>query len=242
MRYDLRLPIFSGGLRKGLRGRVYGITFLLVAATLSPVAITQTKPRSVRVFPGKLDSEDLPLSGARLCVAPKFSPCFVMPSMSPKGSKPGFYQFGLTPQWKLLHAPPGETLLLFSATFSGGGSGTLTRYAILREDGGKITNLLPDVVLTNASEEAIWKDPKLSAYPIFVTADFDWDMDAGETHFSQHRYFVRVWRFDQKRDLYAEAIAYRTSRKYDSLDDADTINVISPERPEILRRLQRLIP
>ncbi len=132
---------------------------------------------------------------------------------------------------------------MFNATFSGGGSGTLTRYTILRAEGGHVVNLLPDkVALTNASEHAIWTNIKLSPYPILVTADFDWDFDAGETHFARHHYFVSAWRFDSENNLYEKAFVYRTAKKYDSLDDADTINVIAPEHAEILRRLASLNP
>jgi len=214
----------------------------MILATVLPAAAQTPSTAPVHVFVGKVDADGLPISAARLCIGSAPSQCFAMPSMSPKGEKPGFYQFGFDPHWKVLRVPGGKTSLLFSATFSGGGSGTLTRYAILRADERHITNLLPEVALTNASEEAVWKDSNLSPYPVLVTADFDWDMAAGETHFAKHRYFVNVYRFDTKQDVYVNAITYRTSKKYDSLDDADTIHVIAPERSEILRRLNHLVP
>jgi hypothetical protein len=160
--------------------------------------------------------------------------------MSPKGEKLGFYQFGLEPHWKLLPALNGATWLLFSATFSGGGSGTLTRYAILRPEENRFINLLPDFALTNQSDEAIWNEPALSPYPLLIAADFIWDFDAGETHFSRHRFAVEAWRFDISQDRYVLAFSYKTMKKYLGLDESDSANVIKPERAEILRRLVAL--
>ena len=160
-----------------------------------------------------------------------------MPASSPKGESPGFYQFGLEPTMKRLPLEGGGSWLLFSAMFSGGGSGTLTRYAILRMDGSQIINLLPDVALTNNSDNAVWNEPDLSSFPLFVDADYIWNFKAGETHFSKHFFAVEVWRFDPSKDRYVRALRYKTNKRYNGLDAADSVNVITPERPEILRRL-----
>lgn len=129
---------------------------------------------------------------------------------------------------------------MFSAMFSGGGSGTLTRFAILRMDGTHISNLLPNVALTNNSDNAVWNEPDLSPFPLFVDADYIWNFKAGETHFSKHFFAVEVWRFDPSKDHYVRALTYKTAKRYNGLDAADTINVITPERSEILRRLKSL--
>lgn len=169
-----------------------------------------------------------------------------MPPLSPKGEKPGFYQFGLSPGWQRLAVPNGGTWILFSATFSGGGSGTLTRYAILRSESlgasPRLINLLPGVALTNNSDHAIWNDRKLSPFPLFITADFIWDFEAGESHFSQHRFLVKVWRFDPSKGRYVLALSYKTVKKYVGLDASDAVNVIAPERGEIVRRLRGATP
>ena len=161
-----------------------------------------------------------------------------MSASAPKGEAPGFYQFGLEPKMKRLPLPNGDSWLLFSATFSGGGSGTLTRYAILRKDGSHLINLLPEVALTNNSDHAIWNEPELSKYPLFVTADFIWDFKTGETHFNKHLFNIEVWQFDLAKDHYVRAPSYTTKKKYYGLDAGDSIVVIAPERSEIVRRLR----
>jgi hypothetical protein len=206
--------------------------FLLLTALMAP-ALAQSSPFSL--IAGKTDADGFPLTGASFCLESTKRACFQMPNLR---NSDVTYQFGLEPHARALPQTGAKTWFLFDAMFSGGGSGTLTRYAILGKDNDHIVNLLPDVALTNASEYAIWTNVNLSPYPILVTADFDWDMAAGETHFARHHYFVSVWRFNSKQNLYAKALTYRTAKKYDSLDDADTINVIAPERAEILRRLK----
>jgi hypothetical protein len=211
--------------------------WFLLLATLLASALAQSP--MFTLIAGKTDADGFPLTGASFCLESAKGDCFQMPDLR---NSDVTYQFGLEPHARNLPQTGTTPWFLFDAMFSGGGSGTLTRYAILSTDNGHIVNLLPDVALTNASEYAIWTNLKLSPYPIVVTADFDWDMAAGETHFAKHHYFVSVWRFDPKRNVYIKALTYRTAKKYDSLDDADTINVIAPERPEILRRLTNLIP
>jgi hypothetical protein len=103
-----------------------------------------------------------------------------------------------------------------------------------------LSNVLPYVALTNNSDEAVWDEPKISLYPLLVTADFIWDFKAGETHFSRHRFTIQVWRFDRAKGRYLLALFYKTTRKYDGLDASDSVNVIAPERAEILRRLRSL--
>lgn len=216
---------------------------LILAIVFGGCALTQSPSNassfpSAKVFDGKLDTDGLPTSGARLCVEPTLRNCFQMPASSPKGEPPGFYQFGLEPSMKPLPVKGGGSWLLFSATFSGGGSGTLTRFAILRMDGTHINNLLPNVALTNNSDNAVWNEPDLSPFPLFVDADYIWNFKVGETHFSKHFFAVEVWRFDPSKDHYSRALTYKTSKRYDGLDAADPINVIAPERSEILRRLK----
>ena len=207
---------------------------LLTMFTVSALA----QARKLTLSAGKTDADGFPLTGASFCLESPQTLCYQMPDLK---NGDVTYQFGLEPHAEVLPQAKAGPWFLFSATFSGGGSGTLTRYTILCTEVSHIVNLLPDnVALTNASEHAIWTNIELSPYPILVTADFDWDFDAGETHFARHHYFVNAWRFDPKKNLYEKAFAYRTAKKYDSLDDADTINVIDPERPEILRRLAAL--
>lgn len=214
------------------------ILLLLVAATLASGQDLQST-----VSPGKTDADGWPTSGATLCLTDLPSVCFQMPD---EHAGDVTYQFGLDPHSVPLNWPERRTALLFDATFSAGGSGSLTRYAILREDGSgsatHLSNILPYVALTNNSDEAVWEEPQISHYPVLVTADFIWNFKAGETHFSKHLFNIEVWEFEPDRDRYVRVLAYTTKKKYDGLDAADPINVIRPERPEILRRLHSLNP
>jgi hypothetical protein len=106
----------------------------------------------------------------------------------------------------------GGSWVFFSATFSAGGSGTLTRLAILEYQSGEgksgaLVNLLPYVGLTNVSQHALWTVPNASPYPLLIVADFIWG--SGETHFPPHHYAVEAWRF--RTDLGAWAGASRDS-------------------------------
>lgn len=160
-----------------------------------------------------------------------------MPAETASGTQV-VYEFGLEPHAQRLQSVDGGAWVLFSAMFYGGGSGTLTRFAILRysDDGttAKIDNLLPWVGATNVSQWAVWTVTGASSYPIFVHADFLWGK--GETHFESHFYRVEAWRFDPGSDRYERVFEYQTSKKYGGGDDTP-IRVLAPERGEIIRRL-----
>jgi hypothetical protein len=192
---------------------------------------------SFKLLPGATDSDGLPTAGAKLCLAKPARACFQMPSKKDETSASVVYEFGLSPLSERLPLPGGGSFILFSSEFSGGGSGTLNRLAILRfELNGKIVNLLPFVGVTNQSEHAVWQIPAASSFPVLVIADFYW-MD-GETHFSDHLYTVTAYRFSADKDCYVEALSYRTSKKYRGLDKVDQVHVLNSERAEILRRLE----
>jgi hypothetical protein len=191
-----------------------------------------------RLISGKVDSDGLPISGARLCLLKPADSCYLMPSQAASSSNSSVYEFGRDPRSERLPLKDGGSLVFFSAQFDGGGSGTLDRLAILQlENGGKIVNLLPFVGVTNQSERLMWNVPEASSFPILVTADFYWDTDK-ETHFSRHSYTVSAYCFDTKSSRYVEAFSYRTSKKYPGLDEADQVHVLGPERAEISRRLR----
>src|ERR1700679_4118724 len=216
---------------------------LLLAQTLSPGQTIH--PLSSASFPrftvaeGKLDENGFPSSGAKLCLADEKGVCYLMPSHTAEGSGRVTYDFGLEPHAKILPLTNGGSWAFFSAMFSAGGSGTLTRLAILRHQsgGGKdgvFTNLLPYLAVTNVSEHALWTVPGASPYPILVRAEFIWS--SGETHFARHYYTVEACRFDPATDRYTKAVAYRTSKKYEG-GASGPISVLGPERAEILRRI-----
>ncbi len=201
--------------------------------------------RSDTTFPrftvarGQLDENGFPTSGAKLCLEGKKSVCYQMPSHTAAGSSQLTYDFGLEPHAKILPLTNGGSWAFFSAMFSAGGSGTLTRLAILRYQSGEgrsgvLTNLLPYIGATNVSEHAVWKLRSISPYPILVDADFVWGRN--EIHFGRHYYTVEGWRFEPATDRYKKAFSYRTTKKY-SGGDSEAISVLGPERAEILRRL-----
>jgi len=219
-------------------------SFTLVLMTALVPGQAVSAPRSQQ-FPrftqkeGQLDADGLPVSGAKLCLIEKENICYQMPPETYPGSDSVTYEFGLDPHSERLHLADGGSWVFFSATYSGGGSGTLTRFAVLRYRGngdtGRIVNLLPWVGATNVSDWAMWTVQAASAYPVLVRADFLWG--EGETHFSKHFYKVEAWKFDPSVDRYVKAFEYRTSRKYDG-GDVSPIRVLGPERPEIIRRLE----
>jgi hypothetical protein len=216
----------------------------MLAGVLGSVAgAEQSRPVSSGSFPrftlaeGHLDTNGLPTSGAKLCVLGRRDICYQMAPQA--GSEKVTYDFGLDPRSQRLPLAGGGSWVFFSATFSGGGSGTLERLAVLRYEGGsatgKIVNLLPFVGVTNLSERAMWTIASASDYPILVDANFIWG--EGETHFDSHSYTVEAWCFEPKAYRYVRAFSYRTAKKYGG-DDTKPIHVLASERLEIVHRLQ----
>jgi hypothetical protein len=215
--------------------------FIVALVVAFAPASSQTPNLPQSAFPrftmiaGQLDEDGSPTSGAKLCVIGRPDTCYQMSPERPEGPSSVTHQFGLAPLAERLPLAGGESLVFFSGTFSGGGSGTLTRLAVLRYDGGsgKIVDLLPFVGVTNISERAMWTVSAASPYPVLVLADFVWGK--GEGHFAPHFYTVEAWKFDRRSGRYGKAISYQTTKKYDGGDAP--IRVLGPERGEILRRL-----
>ena len=184
------------------------------------------------IVPGDTDKDGC--SGtkpARICTGSAGTDhCYAPPSEK-------LYAFGLEPQATLAGQINGQALILFSAMFSGCGSGTLTDYSLLAIRNGEFVKLSPKIQLTNQSEYQLWHLPQISPFPIFVTADFLWDFKT-ETHFSRHRYSVRAFVFDPDAGLYQEKLHFETKKKYPGLDDADKLNVLESEKPGVTSRLQ----
>ena len=191
-----------------------------------------------RVLPGKLDPDGLPTTSARICLGTtEADRCYTPPSDK--------YAFGLEPKAQTVAKLSGQDLILFTATFSGGGSGELTNLALLEQRSSEFVNLLPAVQLTNQSEFKLWNLPQFSSLPILATADFVWDFAAmkasnyaEETHFARHRYQIGVYVFDQRTQKYLERVHYVTPKKYPGLDDSDSIRVLDAEKRAILAKLQ----
>jgi hypothetical protein len=184
-----------------------------------------------RVLPGKTDADGFPETPARICLGPAGTEhCYAPPSEK--------YAFGLEPKARVVAKLDGKNLILFTATFSGGGSGTLTNVALLEEQSCDFVNLLPTVQLTNQSEYKLWDLSQSSKLPALVTADFVWDFKAGETHFAPHRYTINMYVFDPKLGRYQQRIQYVTAKKYSGLDESDSVRVLDAERTAILARFR----
>jgi len=204
--------------------------FRLLAMVVTAFVGAATCTAQFHLLAGKLDSNGLPTTPARICPgASGTEHCY-----SPPSDK---YAFGLGPRARTVGKLDGRDLILFAATFSGGGSGTLTHLALLEQQSCDFVNLLPTVELTNQSEYKMWNLPDVSKLPALVTADFVWDLKGGETHFAPHRYRVSMYIFDAKVGRYMQRVGYVTAGKYPGLDEKDTVRVLDAERPTILARL-----
>jgi hypothetical protein len=198
-----------------------------------------------RVFEGKHDTEMgcMPTTPARICLgAAGTAHCYAPPSDKD-------FIFGLEPKATPVGQLDGHELTLFTAVFSGCGSGILTHFSLLTVRDGELVNLLPKVELTNQSEYKFWSLPEFSNLPVLITADFIWDFEAmqrqnytEETHFAHHRYTISLYIFDQKSRQYLQKVQYETKKKYPGLDDADEIQVLDTERPTILAKLRQEHP
>ena len=205
-----------------------------------------------RVLPGKTDPGDFkdcfPKTPARICLeAAGEAHCYSPPNDKFDPPSNEAYIFGLEPKAKAVGRLDGKELTLFTAMFSGCGSGTLTYFSLLAVRDSEFVNLLPKVELTNHESDAeLWSLPHYSSLPVLVTADFIWDYKAmeksnysEETHFAHQRYKIRAYVFDVKSDRYIQKVHYETTKKYPGLDDADEIQVLDTERQTILTKLRR---
>jgi hypothetical protein len=219
-----------------LRSGFTPLAVLSLVAMLPPVTSAQRTQVRVSNFPaykvysGTLDGDGLPTSGARLCLDAKVTSCYTLLE------KRNDMQFGLEPKTRKVSVQGGGSLVLFSGTFSGGGSGTLDELALLQyEQDQTLWNVLPVVQLTEQSDHAVWQLSSVSSMPVLLTADFVWGKN--ETHFEPHHFEVRAYLYDSAKQIYVEKMSYQTSRRYPSLDQVSQIKVLVPEQSEILRRL-----
>ena len=201
-------------------GAICILTF--VSATTAQAALTY------RLRTGKQDADGFPTTPAQICFGAEIGEhCYTPPENDPP--------FGLDPKARLVNLDPGRQVVLFAAESSSGGSGSLTILALLDDHDGQVTNLLPKVALTNQSEYDLWRIPGISPMPILVTADFVWAQ--GETHFSPHRYRITAYAYDRQAGRYIERVNFTTQAIYPGLDNVDDINVLKPEKAEIVTRL-----
>ena len=73
---------------------------------------------------------------------------------------------------------------------------------------------------------------------LLVAAQFQWGQN--ETRYVPHRFKIRVWNLNRSTMADSVVFSYVTRKKYPSLDDVDTIDVIPEEVPAIRDRLRKL--
>jgi len=194
-----------------------------------------------RILQGRVDSDGAPTTPARICLGETGDAhCYTPPDYQPHAP------FGLDAKAVELGKLDARPMLLFTATYSAGGSGDLTSYALLTQKDSDFVNLLPALQLTNQSEFAVWNLPEFSAQPILLAADFVWNpyhmkgsQNEQETHYGPHKYTVRAFLFDPSIGRYRESFHYDTERSYSGLNNVGAIRVLDPERKHILVRLRK---
>ena len=171
-----------------------------------------------------------PKGPASVCLeAPPQRQCYTAPK-----------DFGRNPTVSLVQLKKAQSVLFFSAV-SGGVSGFMIHFALLRPGTGKdLENLfLSDASVSNQSQSAFWMDSTISDSPFFVTADYSWGPD--ESHYSPHRYIISAYVLKHALDLGGEYYylqdRYMTSRAYDREAPED---ILTSEKAEILARLRRV--
>lgn len=222
-----------------MRHRTTGLLNWWLTAGLTIVCASSCTAQ-YHLIPGKFDEAAGcdPKTPARICLGSGTAHCY-----APESTK--VYIFGMEPKAVQVGQLVGQPMILFSAMFSGCGSGTLTDYSLLTVRQGEFVNLLPKVELTNLSEYKSWSLPAVSELPVLVTADFIWDFGnptnphmPAETHYGDHRYRIHAFVFDARSERYAKAVGYTTSDKYPGEDSEGPMQVLEAERPQILARLR----
>jgi len=162
---------------------------------------------SFTVRPGKKDADGLPTSNAGLCVNGG-TQCFALPTKQPDTQTK--YFFGLEPKAERVTIDPADSVIFFSGTFSGGGSGILESFALLKYDNRKkIVNILPPINLVDGGDRKIWRLPHVSSMPVVVFAEHIWA--EAEAHYGDHLWTISAYVFDSKSEHYAKQTEYITA-------------------------------
>lgn len=185
-----------------------------------------------KMYEGRLNEDGFPTTTARLCIL-KTDVCYDFAQR--RNAKQ--YPLGMNPEVHEVKLTLGATLELFSATFSAGGSGSITGVALLKyQRNGQLLDLTPTLNRSNQSDLKVWNVSGVSSWPVLAMADYKW-MD-GESHFASHFYTVRAYLFDKGSNTYVCRLSYVTVRKYPGLDKLDQVTVLNPEKAVILHRLK----
>lgn len=128
--------------------------------------------------------------------------------------------------------------VLFTAQHHGATIGR-TKYVsiwVFNEESKSFANLLKKITLTDQGEFKIYSSLiGISGY--FILADRIWDSKT-ETLYAQHYYEISIFKLHAGK--YEFVSKYNTSKKYNSLDNATRINVIDPEKQNIIKVLKQI--
>jgi hypothetical protein len=135
-----------------------------------------------------------------------------------------------------------STSALFFASWSGGVSGRVIRFALFRPGPrNELENLFPpDLGISDQGEHKWWTEPSISDAKIFMAADYVWG--PGDCHVCDHRYIVSAYVLMSKQPVlisgseYGLYDQYMTTRRYNPGES----HILNSEKPEILARLKRV--
>lgn len=127
--------------------------------------------------------------------------------------------------------------LLFVARNTSFVAGFLTHVSIWSYDDAQQTfkKILPSARITEQGEYKVIPLAKDGTEGLFIKADYIWGEE--ETRLARHRYGIEAYRLG-KDGVYQSVAKYETQKKYNSLDDADSIDVIQHELINILNRIK----
>jgi hypothetical protein len=106
---------------------------------------------------------------------------------------------------------PGVKGVVGEATYSGGGSGTLTQTVVWTFSGGRVEGFYPTYTakISNLAEARRFASGPMAGY--YITADFIWGDQ--ETHWDPHRFTLNAYKLDNGR-TYLRVLSYVTTNKY----------------------------
>jgi hypothetical protein len=139
---------------------------------------------------------------------------------------------------KIEDLAPGVKGVVAKATFSGGGSGTLTQTVVWTFSGGVFEGFYPTSTdkITNLAETRRIASGPMAGY--YLTADFVWGEH--ETHWDPHRFTIDAYKLDRGGG-YLKVLSYVTTAKYPAERQSEDY-VIDRELPRLKRFLTVLYP
>jgi len=184
-------------------------------------------------------------TGASLCliVAGKRLCHSMLPRLRGEGLDP--LVFALDPSFETI-GDPGATAIAGAILFKADAEPFLSRrdtrvMLFVLKRGPELVSVLPDVFLSEQSEYLTWEDKGISSMPIITTADYNWSLAAGETHFARHHYSIRSYVWNASAFQYELLDGFSTSSRYPGFDEVQKIQVISHEIAVVKARLGDIV-